>query len=489
VARLRKRVPETLLVLGLLLALGVAAAYLVSQYRRRATNGPPAPSITALSSPAAVTQATTTLPGTATQPAAPEVPTGLHVSALSPFAATVAWQTAAATVGRVSFGPASVGEIRSLAPTPPVTDHSVTLPELAFSTVYRVRVTSVGATGTNTTATLALTTPGLASLPAAAVRDGQLLLSGQPWFPFLEYGECSTLYDSSVATGITLFAANPCGALQAQVAALHGRALSAGVVGVQGGTGAGTIGTFYPDEADGHGYTGALLPTLPPGLRFLTLTSHFYSGADPLPGGRTTYPGLVSRADVIGFDLYPLQGWCRRDRLADVFDAQRELVTLAQGKPTFQWIEAAGMNCPTAAAETVSQATVRAEAWLAIAGGAHGLGFFPAAWTGDVAGAISRVASEVAGLLPAVLGTPLAGVNADGGVRAAAWRAGSTLYVAAINPSAANAVRATVRVPDLAGRTLDVLEEGRQVTATGNGLTDAFAPLQVHLYVARTPSP
>ena len=73
------------------------------------------------------------------------------------------------------------------------------------------------------------------------------------------------------------------------------------------------------------------------------------------------------------------------------------------------------------------------------------------------------------------------------GVRAAAWHAGSTFYVAAINPSATNAVRATVRVPDLAGRTLDVLGEGRQVAVSGNGLTDAFALLQVHLCTSHVP--
>jgi hypothetical protein len=483
-------VPETLLGLGLALALGVAVAYLLTRQGHRSVRQASRLSVTAPSAPTVTTSAPTTpagSPTTAAQPVAPELPVGLHVAALSPFAATVAWQTAAPTVGRVSFGPASIGETRSLAPTPSVTHHVVTLPELAFSTPYRVDVTSVGVTGTIATATLDLTTPTAQASVTGSVRGGQVLLDGQPWFPFLEYGECSTLYDSSVSTGITLFAANPCGGLQAQVEALRGRALSAGVAGVQGGSGAGTIGTFYPDEADGHGYTRSLLPVLPSGLRFLTLTSHFYSGADPLPSGRSAYPGLVSQADVVGFDLYPLQGWCRRDRLADVFDAQRELVALAKGRPTFQWIESAGMSCPTIFADAVTPATVRAEAWLAIAGGAHGLGFFPAAWTGEVGGAITRVAAEVAGLLPAVLGAPLAGVAAGGGVEAAAWRADGNLYVVAINPGR-KSVHSTIRITDLAGGSLDVLEEGRQVAVSGEDFTDTFAPLEVHLYMASAPA-
>jgi hypothetical protein len=57
------------------------------------------------------------------------------------------------------------------------------------------------------------------------------------------------------------------------------------------------------------------------------------------------YPGLVASADVLGFDLYPLQNWCRFDSFGDVFDSQLDLVALARGKPTFQWIEARQMDC------------------------------------------------------------------------------------------------------------------------------------------------
>ena len=81
------------------------------------------------------------------------------------------------------------------------------------------------------------------------------------------------------------------------------------------------IGTFYPDEPDAHGTTGAELPDLPSnaGVRFLTLTNHFYSGAAPLAYGRGLYPGLIDKADMVGFDLYPLQNWCQPSRLVDVY--------------------------------------------------------------------------------------------------------------------------------------------------------------------------
>src|SRR5205814_1221348 len=68
-------------------------------------------------------------------------------------------------------------------------------------------------------------------------------------------------------------------------------------------------------------------------LSFLTLTNHFFSGAAPLSIGRSLYPAFASIANVIGFDLYPLQNWCRNDAFQSVYDAQRELDTLAAGKP------------------------------------------------------------------------------------------------------------------------------------------------------------
>src|SRR6185437_3773782 len=147
---------------------------------------------------------------------------------------------------------------------------------------------------------------------------------------------------------------------------------------------AGSIGTYLPDEWDTHlpndySLSDALkaFPLNPgSGPRFLTLTNHFYSRAAPLPQGRGMYPALVASADVLGFDLYPLQNWCRFDSFHDVFDSQLDLVAIARGKPTFQWIEARRMDCTGDELDPTPE-TLRAEAWLSIAGGAHGIGYFP----------------------------------------------------------------------------------------------------------------
>ena len=464
--RLRSRGPETLVALGLLVAVGTVAGILVERRLDRAPSrsAVPVPPATTAVPPSTTTAAPTPAPPptptvTTETPPSPAAPAGLQVTALTPLTATIAWQTAQPTVGRIAFGPSALGETRWLPPTPAATDHVATLTGLTFSTAYHVTVSSTTPAGERDAATVDLTTPGPVSAPTPSVGGGAVLLDGQPWFPLMVYGQCSTLYDSSIETGITLFAANPCGGLEAQVGALPGRALSAAVSGDATVSGPGVIGTFYPDEADDHGFTGATLPPVPTGLGFLTLTNHFYSGAAPLTHGRTVYPSLVAKADVVGFDLYPLQGWCRRNRLADVYTAQRELVSLARGKPTFQWIETAGMNCPTDPVVAVTPDTVRAESWLAIAGGAHGLGFFPAAWTGDVGGAITKVRSEVAAVFPAVLRPQVPSSASVGSIVTAAWELDGALYVVGIN-TGTSPVDATLRVAGLASRVAERARRG-----------------------------
>jgi hypothetical protein len=339
---------------------------------------------------------------------------------------------------------------------------------------YEVRLSTKDA---ETTVAVHPTAPSSA---AGSIGGGNVLLDGQPFFPLMVYGQCPGAVDGVLALGINLFTNNNCGSTPELAAAVSGRALTLAQPSESGATGP-VIGTNLPDEPDGHGITGASLPD-GSGLRFLTLTNHFYSAAASLPLGRGVYPGLIAKADVIGFDLYPLQNWCRRNAMADVFAAQQELVRLAAGKPTFQWIETAHMDCPDTPELAVSAETLRAESWLAIAGGARGLGFFPIGWTGSVGEGIAKVAQDVQALGPALLAAD-APVSADGPIKVGARRLGGALYVFAINPTYA-AVSATISVPGLGGRTLQALGEGRGVTAKGDAFGDSFAPLAVHLYVA-----
>jgi hypothetical protein len=444
-----------------LLLLGVVAAILLVRGggERKAVSTAPATT--------AAPPATTTAPPVTTAP--PAGPIGnVSVEQVGATGARITW-TATGPV-RVAYGPA--GQPPTLWASP--SGSSVTLGGLSIGGSYDVHLSAAGG---ETTVTVHQAAPSSA---VGSIGGGDVLLDGQPFFPLLVYGQCPGAVAGVLDLGINLFTNNNCGGTADLAAAVSGHALTLAQPS-EGSVAGPVIGTNLPDEADGHGITGASLPG-GTGLRFLTLTNHFYSGAAPLPIGRGVYPGLIAKADVIGFDLYPLQNWCRRDALPAVYDAQRELVRLAAGKPTYQWIETGHMDCPDTPDLHVSPDVLRAEAWLAIAGGARGLGFFPIGWTGDIGEAIQKVALDVQALGPALLAAS-APASADGVVKAGARRLGGALYVFAVNPTF-GPTPATVSVPGLGGRALQVLGEGRTVTPTGDTFSDSFGPLAVHLYVA-----
>ena len=432
------------------------------------------------------------------RPAAVEKPANLlqiqnlKVASLATYGGTITWTTTNPAKVQVSYGLADPGVPTTWAPVGDSGDGQLaSLIGLDSASTYRVWVNAVGDDGQQAQASLDLTTPGLIAHPAVAVGkpNGAIMLDGQPFFPMMLYSVCPYQYQAALAAGINLFALNACGTLQTQLNALGGAAYSAGVAGGRGATGSGLIGWFHYDEPDGADVSASSLPPAPPGvpgLSFMTLTNHFYSGAAPLDWGRGMYPSLIAKADVVGFDLYPLQEWCRPNRMADVFYAQRELVKLAGDKPTFQWIEADSWKCPGGQTE-VTPAVVRAESWMAIAGGAHGLGFWPAEWPAQNARAIAAVGHDLARIGPAIYmdGIQASDNNQQVVISARQW-AGAT-YIFAIN-SGFTPTDATITVPSLNDRTLMVLGESRRVDASGDSITDHFDPLEVHIYIAAPPA-
>ncbi len=409
----------------------------------------------------------------------------VHASSVGSYGATVGWQSSVPASVQVGYG---LGD--SDVPTVWVPagegGTSVSLVGLHASTPYRVWIRAVADDGQRAQATLELTTHALPSHPTVSVGKSQSVrLDGQPFFPMMLYSVCPWQYGPALAAGINLFSLNACGTLQTQLNTLAGAAYSAGVAGGHSGSGPGLIGWFQYDEPDGSNVSAAELPDGPAGVggvSFISLTNHFYSGAAALPWGRGMYPALIAKTDVIGFDLYPLQEWCRPGRMADVYYSQRELVKLSGDKPTFQWIEAADWKCP--GGETaVTPATVRAESWMAIAGGAHGLGFWPGSWPSANGRAIAAVGRDVARLGPVVYrpDVPISDDNGQVVVSARTWN--GALYVIAVN-SGYSATQATFTAPALDGRTLSVMGESRRLASTGNSFTDSFAPLAVHIYIA-----
>jgi hypothetical protein len=274
------------------------------------------------------------------------------------------------------------------------------------------------------------------------------------------------------------------------------RALSDDYAG-DGGDG----GWYLPDEPDATLAGAAGLPQLPPAsqtgrLRVVNVSPHFFSGQALVRPGydRGEYARLASFGDLVGFDLYPLVKFCGRVPLLDVYRAQRELRTqYAAGKPTFQWIETGAMTgeCP---ALPVTPAIATAEAWLAVAGGANGIGWFTSGWT-DVgwnrwavadatAAAISTVDAQLHALAP-VLTTPPGevAVAPEAAVAASSRTYDGRLWVIAVNGTDAP-VTAQLRIGGPAGRTLTPLGGDALTTTRAGEVRDTFAPYAVHIYVS-----
>ena len=407
-------------------------------------------------------------------PATTTVPSSPQLSSVGAYTATVSWRSDTPSTGRVAWGPAGKRPLLWASDAAPTTEHALTLDGLTSSTPY---VAQVGTT------TLPFTTGPAPSAVTGGVRGGVVRVNGASYFPFVTWQECPDRWAPKLAEGINLFAGNPCTGLPSLLTAVQGRALATGTADdTPGVTEPGLLGWFYPDEADGRGLT-ADAPPAGAGLRFLTVTSHFYSGAAPLPTGRGMYPDLFARADVIGFDIYPLQELCRPDFLPAVFDSQKELVAQAPGKPTFQWIEVREMKCPDAAS-TVTP-TIRVESWLAIAGGAHGLAFFPADWGVGIGSVIHGITDRVRRLEPALLqpALPVAISPETPTVRASARDSAEAVYVIAVNAGTTDAA-VQLTEPSVGNRTLDVVGTPQTVQAQNGTFTATLPPLSVRIYVA-----
>jgi hypothetical protein len=408
---------------------------------------------------------------------------------LTPFSATLSWRTSEAATSRVVYGLDT--PVVWSAPTSAGTAHQLTVSGLTAASMYHLDVTATTADGRSSVAQFLLTTPALFAPVRVSTGDGAVLLDGQPAFPKLVWNQCPDAVAGNLAVGIDFFMGNGCGSSAQLATWLNGSAFAIGDAKEASSARAGTVGTFLPDEWDTHlpnSFTAAdanrLIPPSPgSGPRFLTLTNHFYRNAAPLPQGRGMYPALIASTDVVGFDLYPLQNWCRFDSFGDVFDSQLDLVALARGKPTFQWIEARQMDCSGAQLDPTPE-TLRAEAWLSIAGGAHAIGYFPNNWSDAVGAAIAQVNHEISTLTPALVEPPVAASATVGStVRVGARDHNGAVYVIAVNASRSPA-NATITVPALVDRTLVTLDGQHKATAKDGAFDVTLAPLEARIYIA-----
>ena len=400
------------------------------------------------------------------------------------------WTTAAPQPTAVEYGTSTgYGLFRSAASTG--TSHVLTLDGLAPGTTYHVR--PLGADDVQVT-----TAPPAAAPHALTIGPRRaLLLDGHPFVPVMEWLQCPSLFDAERALGIDVFMGRGCQNTDTdEVSQTFRRGgfsilpFDAAVAGAPG-----LLAWRFADEPDlNHMPVSALTRATARGhaarprrLTFVTLTAGFFA-----PTKRDVPSATYARAaDVVGFDVYPVYGYCRPDLIAWEADATRALVAIARpGEPVYSWIEAASTSSQWCHGRGVEPQELRAEAWMALVNGATAIGWFTHSWTpdysqfrvaADVQAEMARTARQVTTLAPAIDGVPVhVGVQtSEGRVDATARTAGGALYVFAVNVSR-TLVTATFTVPN---GTWQVYEEGRTVTAVGGALSDSFAPLGVHVYV------
>jgi len=425
------------------------------------------------------------------QPLDPLAITNVQVSALTSSSARITWQTNIPTLEQSAFGFDSPAVWT--APSSAVRiDHVSDVTGLEYSTTYTAYVHAVDEWNRAQTATITFTTGPMLEQSSARTNGSSIYVDDRPFFPTAVWEQCSDMFNSNINDGINLFMGDGCEDDTGLPARLAGRSYSIVDSEHANATGRGVIGWYFPDEWDAFLKSDVKrsdladdIPAARPGrISFLTLTNHFYSKAEPLPQGKGMYPVLFQIPDVLGFDLYPLQVWCR-PAFGDVMDAQAELHSLSGGKPTFQWIEVARMEQPCRKHLELDPTpqTVRAEAWLSIAGGANGVGYFPNHWSPDIGAQIAQTNRQIKVLTQALLAPAVNATSDNGTVRVSARSLNGALYVIAVNTSSTT-VTAKIGVDGIAGRSATVLGgSGPAIASDDQGFSDTFGPLDARVYI------
>ena len=361
-------------------------------------------------------------------------------------------------------------------------------------------------------------------------------LNDKPFFPIMQWLQNDFLITSETQYGINLFAV-PGNSVPAKnwcdTAKAHGVyaccSWNAGDVASVVNH-AGFFGWFFGDEPDlqsnavppdsiGRQYQ-RIKSADANHVAFLTITAAFYS-KQSLPawvnGKDSVYYEYPKFSDAIGFDHYPVYGWCRPDWIYQVGDAQTELVRkYAKGqKSTYQWIECvktSGQWCSIPARGTNDgpyDYEIENETWLAIIHGANAIGYFTHSWKcpgysqfciSDTQGImLKKVNGRITALTnvlcsadaPDSIKTSITGVGGSSGrVDVKAKILGDSLYLIAASvlnmTGAADSQHVAFTVPGVSS-SIAVLFENRNLIPSGNMFSDGFGlRSSVRIYAMKT---
>jgi hypothetical protein len=412
----------------------------------------------------------------------------------TPFSATVTWQTDMPSSSVVEFGPGtSYGQTSTVHSM--TTSHKVTLTGLSGGTTYHFRPKSgsaIGGDGTFTTGTSRI-----------MIKDGHYTIDGKPFIPIMQWLQAANRIPYQKNLGINVFVGQGNG--ESPKDYLDACADN----GVYGTTDFETsvndhqalFGWQWTDEPDLE--SNKILPSRvmqeynsyksqdPAHPFLLTVTADFFSRFEPgdwLNNSLDYYHEYAESADLVGFDHYPIYGWCQTGWIGDISDAQDEFILLAQARPTFQWIEAVKTSSQWCTGRGPYDYEIRNEVWQAIVHGAKAIGYFTHSWScpgytqfclsTEQETELTRTNRQIKDLTEWILGDGF-GLTAIG-VDALARVHNGTVLVFAVNPTR-QAKQASFSLVT-GNAAVEVYEENRTLTISSGSFSDSFDALAVHIY-------
>lgn len=214
------------------------------------------------------------------------------------------------------------------------------------------------------------------------------------------------------------------------------------------------------------------------------------------PNNDECYPAIFATADWISDDIYPVTGWLPSENMrADITVVGQALDRMRAwtDKPLFAIIEVSdqrlgfegtGNRGPTAA-------EYRAEIWVAIIHGAHGIFYFPHAFNPFEWEAIPpavldemlvqhELIDELAPLLQSEADPDAMSISVDAPLEATWRQTEGTAWVFVLNTANAPGV-AKIGIDGI-DADAEVYAEARSLPFADGGITDEFAPYELHVY-------
>jgi hypothetical protein len=362
--------------------------------------------------------------------------------------------------------------------------------------------------------------------------NNEVLVDGKPFFPIMEWlqnawriaDESSYGINTFVGQGDNSSALEYCDSAKAHNVYAVPSWNAAEVNSVKSHSA--MLGWVFGDEPDLqgnkvppsaiHSQYDSIKANDPGHAAFLTITSGFYSG-DAIPawmnGNDSMYYRYPLYTDLIGFDYYPVYGWCRPDWIYKVGGSQDELVnkyTKGQ-KSTYQWIECAKTSSQWCSIPSRGvddgpyDYEIKDEVWLAIAHGANAIGYFTHSWkcpgtaysqlclNDTLVAMLKKVNSQITALTnvlcaadsKAAIAVQL--TDSKGSVAFKAKDYNGALYLIAANvieiAGAKDTQQAKFTVPAING-TVQVYGESRTIIPSGTFFSDMFTKTDpVHIYI------